>query len=201
LPINNRITGVILSGGKSIRMGENKPFIEIEGMPIISRIHTLFKGLFEEVIIVTNQKELYKMFDAKIYSDIFPSCGVAGGLYSGLFFSSFRYSFCVASDMPFLQKSVIEYLIKNIGDYDVVVPRTIDGLQPLHAVYSKNCLEPIKKIIDNKSYRIIDFYKKVRTKIIDEAKFISLDPRRESFININTPEELLKIKKKASFLR
>ena len=98
--------------------------------------------------------------------------------------------------MPFLKEPLIEYLIKNTEDYDVVVPRTKDGLQPLHAIYSKNCLEPIRKIIDDKSYRIIDFYKKMRIKIIDEAEFISLDPGRESFININTPEELVNIKQR-----
>jgi molybdopterin-guanine dinucleotide biosynthesis protein A len=182
-------------------MGQSKPFIEIEGVPIISRTHSLFERIFEEVIIVTNQKELYRMFGTKIYEDLLAYSGVAGGLYTGLFFSSFRYSFCVASDMPFLKESVIEYLIENIEDYDVVVPRTKDGLQPLHAVYSKNCLEPLRKIIEEKRHRIIDFYKKVRTKIIDEVEFISLDPRRESFININTPEELQHITKRVSILR
>jgi len=196
LAIKNRLTGIILSGGKSIRMGQNKPFIEIEGVPIISRTHSLFEKIFEEVIIVTNQKDLYRMFNAKIYEDLLANGGVAGGLYTGLFFSSFRYSFCVASDMPFLKEPVIEYLIKNTEDYDVVVPRTKDGLHPLHAIYSKNCLEPIRKIIEDKSYRIIDFYQKMRIKIIDEDEIISLDPRRESFININTPEELLQIKQR-----
>lgn len=196
MAIKNRLTGIILSGGKSIRMGQNKPFIEIEGVPIISRTHSLFEKIFEEVIIVTNQKDLYRMFNAKIYEDLLANGGVAGGLYTGLFFSSFRYSFCVASDMPFLKEPVIEYLIKNTEDYDVVVPRTKDGLHPLHAIYSKNCLEPIRKIIEDKSYRIIDFYQKMRIKIIDEDEIISLDPRRESFININTPEELLQIKQR-----
>jgi len=177
-------------------MGQSKPFIEIEGVPIISRTHSLFEKIFEEVIIVTNQKDLYRMFNAKIYEDLLANGGVAGGLYTGLFFSSFRYSFCVASDMPFLKEPVIEYLIKNTEDYDVVVPRTKDGLHPLHAIYSKNCLEPIRKIIEDKSYRIIDFYQKMRIKIIDEDEIISLDPRRESFININTPEELLQIKQR-----
>ena len=187
---------MILSGGKSIRMGQNKPFIEIEGVPIISRTHSLFEKIFEEVIIVTNQKDLYRMFNAKIYEDLLANGGVAGGLYTGLFFSSFRYSFCVASDMPFLKENVIEYLIKNTEDYDVVVPRTKDGLHPLHAIYSKNCLEPIRKIIEDKSYRIIDFYNKMRIKIIDEDEIISLDPKKESFININTPEELLQIRQR-----
>ena len=190
----NTITGIILSGGKSTRMGENKPFIKIEGMPIINRIHSLFQNMFEEVIIVTNEKELYSTLDAKIYNDLFPNGGVLGGLYTGLFFSSFLYSFCAASDMPFLKESVIEYLIKDIAGYDIIVPRTEDGLQPLHAVYSKNCLEPIKKTIEKKKHKVIDFYTMVRTKVIEEHEFIFLDPRRESFVNVNTPEELHLIK-------
>jgi molybdopterin-guanine dinucleotide biosynthesis protein A len=193
--MDHHLTGVILSGGKSIRMGENKAFIKIEGTPIIQRIQTLFERLFDEIIIVTHQKELFSNLDAKIYPDLIPNRGVLGGLYTGLFFSSFTFSFCVACDMPFLKESVIKYLIKNIGDSDVVVPKTKDGLQPLHAIYSKNCLEPIKKIIDLGKYKTVDFYPMVKVKIIDEHEFFSLDPMRESFINVNTPEELLLIKK------
>ena len=191
----NKITGIILSGGKSIRMGQNKPFIKIEGMTIINRIHSLFEKIFEEVIIVANEKELYSKFDARIYSDLFPGGGVLGGLYTGLFFSSFSYSFCAACDMPFLKESVIEYLMRDIAGYDVIVARTRDGLQPLHAFYSKNCLEPIKKTIEEKKHAIIDFYGVVRTKVIEEHEFISLDPMRESFVNVNTPEELLLIRR------
>ena len=187
------MTGIILSGGKSLRMGENKAFIEIEGAPIIQRIYTLFKELFHEVIIVTNQIELFKKFDSKIYSDLLPNKGALGGLYTGLFFSNFHYSFCVACDMPFLNKSLVQYLIKRIGDEDVIVPRTKDGLQPLHAIYSKNCLDPIKEIIEQGKFKIIDIYHRVQVNIIEEADFISLDPFRESFINVNTPKELLSI--------
>jgi len=189
----NSITGIILSGGKSTRMGENKAFIEIEGAPIVSRIHNLFKELFKEVVIVTNQQELFKNFDSKIYSDLLPNKGVLGGLYTGLFFSTFHYSFCVACDMPFIKKSLVQYIIKNIDGEDVVVPRTIDGLQPMHAVYSKNCLDPIKNIIEQGKYKIIDIYNRVNVKIIEEKYFISIDPFRESFVNVNTPEELRSI--------
>lgn len=192
----NNLSGVILSGGQSLRMGKNKAFIKIEGVPIITRIHALFEILFQEIIIVTNQKELFSNFDSKIYSDLHPKQGVLGGLYTGLFFSSFTYSFCVACDMPFLKESVIGYLIKDIKEYDVIVPRTKDGLQPLHAIYSKNCLEPIKKIVEQGKYKIIDFYPMVKVKVIEEEEFVSLDPMRESFINVNTPEELLLTKKR-----
>jgi molybdopterin-guanine dinucleotide biosynthesis protein A len=193
LESKNKITGIILSGGKSIRMGENKAFIEIEGVPIIHTIYTLFKDLFQEVIIVANQKELFSNFNSNIYSDLLPNKGALGGLYTGLFYSTFNYSFCVACDMPFIKISLVQYLIQRIKDEDVIVPRTKDGLQPLHAFYSKNCLDPIKKIIEQGKYKIIDFYSMVNVKIVEENDFVSLDPFMESFINVNTPEELLSV--------
>ncbi len=192
---NNKVTGVILCGGKSTRMGENKAFIQIEGVPIINRIHDLFRECFQEVIIVTNQKDLFSNFDSRIYSDLIPHKGALGGLYTGIFFSSFDHSFCVACDMPFMKKSLLQYLIDKIDDEDVIVPRTKDGLQPLHAIYSRNCLNPIRKSIDEGKSKIIDIYSQVRVKIVDEKDFFSFDPGRESFINVNTPQELLSIRR------
>jgi molybdopterin-guanine dinucleotide biosynthesis protein A len=189
----HNITGIILSGGKSLRMGQNKAFIEIEGVPIVNRISTLFKELFQEVIIVTNEKELFKDLDLKIYTDILPNKGALGGLYTGIYFSKFNYSFCVACDMPFINKSLVHYLAKKMAGEDVIVPRTIDGLQPLHALYSKNCLHPIKAVIDQGKYKIMDFYSMVKVRIVEEDEFISIDPSKGSFINVNTPDELITI--------
>ena len=197
----NDLTGIILSGGKSARMGKNKAFIEIEGTPIVDRIHGLFKNLFKEIIIVTNQKELFTNVDAKIYIDIFPNRGVLGGLYTGLFFSSFEHSFCVACDMPFLKRSVIEFLISKRSNFDVVVPMTKDGLEPLHAIYSKRCLEPIRRLLEQGRSKVIDLYAMVKVKTIEEHEFFAMDPKKESFINVNTPEDLLSIKKKSSLLK
>ena len=177
-------------------MGKNKAFVEIGGIPIIQRIHSLFKRLFEEIIIVTNERDLFANLDAMIYSDLIPNRGALGGLYTGLFYASFPHSFCVACDMPLLRSSLIEYLLSKIDDNDVVVPRTQDGLQPLHAIYSKNCLVPVKMLIDQGKYKIIDFYDRVRLRIIDEVEFHSLDPDRDSFLNINTPDELVLLERK-----
>jgi molybdopterin-guanine dinucleotide biosynthesis protein A len=186
----NPISGIILSGGQSIRMGQNKAFIKIDGVPIINRICDLFKKLFQETIIVTNQKEIFKDFDTKIYSDLIPNKGALGGLYTGIFFSTFYYSFCVACDMPFIKKSLVQYMINNIEDEDAIIPRTKDGLQPLHAIYSKKCLNPIKTTIEKGKFKITDFYELAKIKTLEENAFISLDPFRESFINVNTPKEL-----------
>jgi molybdopterin-guanine dinucleotide biosynthesis protein A len=195
LESKKKITGIILSGGKSIRMGENKAFIQIEGVPIVKRIYDLFTELFQEVIIVTNQKHLFSNFDSKIYSDLIPGKGALGGLYTGIFFSSFQHSFCVACDMPFIKKSLVQYLIEHIDEADVIVPRTKDGLQPLHAIYSKNCIDPMKRMIEEGKSKIIDIYNQVHVKIIDEKDFICFDPGRESFINVNTREELLLLRR------
>ena len=176
-------------------MGINKAFIQVEGVPIIKRIHDLFRELFQEVIIVTNEKDLFSNFDSKIYSDLIPGKGALGGLYTGIFFSSFYHSFCVACDMPFIKKSLVQYLVENMDDADVIVPRTKDGLQPLHAIYSKNCVDPIRNSIDEGKSKIIDIYCQVKVKIVDEKDFLCLDPGRESFINVNTPEELLSIRR------
>jgi molybdopterin-guanine dinucleotide biosynthesis protein A len=174
-------------------MGINKAFIEIDGVPIINRICDLFKELFQEVIIVTNGKDVFSDFGSKIYSDLIPDKGALGGLYTGLFFSTFYYSFCVACDMPFIKKSLVQFLIKSIEDEDVILPQTKDGLQPLHAIYSKKCLDPIKTTIDEGKLKIIDIYDRVKVKIVEENGFLSLDPLRESFINVNTPEELSRL--------
>jgi molybdopterin-guanine dinucleotide biosynthesis protein A len=189
------MSGIILSGGKSSRMGENKAFIEIDGVPIIQRILNLFKTLFSEILVVTNEVELFQHLGARIHRDLIPGQGSLGGLYTGIYYSSFPHAFCVACDMPFLKSSVIRYLIEKTKDHDVVVPRTEDGLQPLHAIYSKNCLNPIRKIMEQKHFKIIDIYPMVKVNIVTEEEFRHLDPARESFFNVNTPEELGLIKR------
>lgn len=189
-------TGVILSGGMSRRMGQDKAFIEIGGLPIIGRIQTVFSQLFDETIIIANDKAPYLALGSRVYRDLVPERGALGGLYTGLWFASFPYAFCVASDMPFLKESLIAFLMGRLQDEDVLVPRTADGLQPLHAFYSKHCLGAVKQVLDEGKLRILDFYDLVRTKEVGEAEFHDLDPDRESFINVNTPGELERIRRR-----
>ncbi|MGQ9510288.1 MAG: molybdenum cofactor guanylyltransferase [Thermodesulfobacteriota bacterium] len=188
------LTGIILSGGRSLRMGKNKAFIEIEGIPMIERTLNLFEKIFNEILIITNDKDhFHHLNKAKIYNDLIPFQGALGGLYTGLYYSTFEYSFCVGCDMPFLKEPLIKFLIKKIIDEDIIVPKTKDGLEPLHAIYSKRCLKAIKEIMDSGKTRIIDVYPLVKVKIVEEDEFIALDPERKSFLNINTPEDLNRI--------
>ena len=190
----HQMTGVILSGGKSLRMGEDKAFLKIEGVPIIRRISTLFNALFQETIIVTNREEFYEELGIRTFPDIIPNMGALGGLYTGLTCSTFYYVFCVACDMPFIKQSLVSYLIQEKEGYDVVVPRTKDGFEPLHAVYSKACIPPTRQLLVEGCYKILDLYPLVKVKTIECSEMARLDPKGESFINVNTPEELQRIR-------
>ena len=187
---------MILGGGKSIRMGQDKALIEVDGVPIILRVSAVLDRLFRETIIVANEKEPYAELNIPVYCDLVPGQGALGGLYTGLVYSTFPYSFCVACDMPFLNRALIEYLLTRIEQYDAVVPRTSDGLQPLHAIYSKNCVAPIRHLLDLEKTKIMDFYPLIRLGIVDEKEFLPLDPEKRSFTNVNTPEELLMLQAK-----
>jgi molybdopterin-guanine dinucleotide biosynthesis protein A len=198
-PTHNRqleISGIILAGGKSQRMGEDKAFIKIAEKPIIETIIDLFHKVFKETLIVTNRKDSYLYLKVGVYEDIFPEQGALGGLYTGLFRSNSFNSFVAACDMPFLNKRVINYVCQQADGYDVVVPRTEDGFQPLHALYSKRCLGPIETILMEKKTRIVDLYPLVRVRVVDFREFVSVDPEMQSFVNINTPEELNRLKNK-----
>jgi molybdopterin-guanine dinucleotide biosynthesis protein A len=187
------MTGIILTGGKNTRMGTNKAFLDITGERLIDRTVTIFKDLFGEIILSTNSPLDYLDHDAVIVTDIIKNKGALGGIYTGLFFASHEHAFVSACDMPFLNKSFIEYMIEHCGDNDIVVPKSPDGLQPLHAIYSRRCLPAIKRIIDRDQLKITGFYKGLKTLEIPEDVIKSYDPDGKMFINVNTREELERI--------
>jgi len=189
------ITGVILAGGKNIRIGENKAFLEIKGERIIDRTVKLFKGIFSQVILVTKTPLEYSYLDLEIILDLIPKSGSLIGIYTGLFYSSYAHSFVAACDMPFLNTKVIEYMINISRHYHVVIPHLPAGYHPLHALYSKRCMKFIEELIRKDNLKIIDFFKKVKVREIKSDEMNLLDPTMSAFLNINTPEDLEKIKR------
>jgi molybdopterin-guanine dinucleotide biosynthesis protein A len=183
------VTGVILAGGKSSRMGKNKALLDFGGRSIIEHTVDLFKSIFPEVLLVTNTPEEYKGLSVRIVTDIFPGKGSLGGVYTGLLYSSNEYSFIASCDMPFLKRGLIEFLMTLRDGYDVVVPRLKGGHEPLHAVYSKRCLKPIEEMIKRNDLRIIGFYQGVRAREVSEEELAPFNPGPSAFINVNTPEE------------
>ncbi|KPJ60996.1 MAG: hypothetical protein AMJ42_01275 [Deltaproteobacteria bacterium DG_8] len=188
------ITGVILAGGKNIRIGENKAFLEVQGQRIIDRTAKLFKGIFSQVILVTKTPLEYSYLDLEIIVDLIPKSGSLIGIYTGLFYSSYAHSFVTACDMPFLNRKLIEYMITISRHYDVVIPHLPDGYHPLHALYSKRCMKFIEELIREDNLKIIDFFNKVKVREVTSDEMNSLDPTMNAFLNINTLEDLEKVK-------
>ena len=188
------ITGVILAGGENIRMGENKAFLEIHGQRIIDKIAELFQEIFSQIILVTNTPLDYSYLDLEIVVDLIPKSGSLIGIYTGLFYSSHAHSFITACDMPFLNRKVIEYMITISRHYDVVIPHLNDGYHPLHAIYSKRCIKFIEELIREDNLKIIDFFNKVKVREVTSEEISTLDTAMKAFLNINTPEDLEKVK-------
>jgi molybdenum cofactor guanylyltransferase len=196
--MKKNVTGIILAGGKNTRMGKEKSFLKIENARLIDKILTIYREIFSEVLIVTNDPLSYTEFaDAVIVTDIYKDNGALGGIYTGLFFASCDYSFVAACDMPFLNKDLICYLIEQADKYDIVVPTLPEGFQPLHAIYSKNCLPAIKKLLLADKLKITGFYKEMRLLSIAKDKIKQFDKKEDIFLNINTPQEFKQIKLKS----
>jgi molybdopterin-guanine dinucleotide biosynthesis protein A len=189
-----KITGIILAGGKNLRMGQNKAFLEVGGERIIDRTRNLFLELFDEVLLVTNSLPDYLDLNLRMVADLYAGKGALGGIYAGLFHASCSHAFVAACDMPFLNKDLIRHLIGLCPGYDIVIPKTQDGLQPLHAIYSQKCLPFMEDLIQKDDLKIIDFFHRVKKREVSTEEILPFDPDLASFLNVNTPEELARIK-------
>jgi len=187
------MTGIILSGGENRRMAREKAFLKIGGIPLIERILSVFKGLFEEIIIVTDKPELYVSYDVILVGDLMKKKGPMAGIYSGLLNSRNNYSFVVACDMPYLKRSLISFMM-GFADFnnEIVAPRVKGVVEPLHTIYSKSCLTVIGKHLSNDNRRLRDLFEECKVRYIEEEEIAHIDPEMKSFININTPEEFNK---------
>jgi molybdenum cofactor guanylyltransferase len=185
------MTGIILAGGKNTRMGTNKAFLEIDGSRLIDKAINIYREIFSEIIIVTNDPLSYIEFtESTIVTDIYKGKGPLGGIYTGLFYSKNDYTFISACDMPYLNKDFIIYLTEEADKFDIVVPQLSEGFQPLHAIYSQNCLSHIKKLLIADKLKITSFYKDVRLLSIPEEKIKPFNQDGRLFLNVNTPEDL-----------
>lgn len=187
------MTGIVLAGGKSSRMGRNKAFLEWQGHPLIERSLQVLRPIFSEIIISTNNPELYEPYEVKTVQDIYVDQGPLGGLHACLGEAQNDYSFFVACDMPFLDPEVIRFLAELTGKESVIVPDVAGGLHPLHAFYHKNCLPIIEKKLKAKRLKLIEIYQECNVRYVREEEFRGFPEVRQTFSNINTPQEWLEI--------
>ena len=186
------MTGIVLAGGKSSRMGLNKAFIEFGGKRLIEATVERLAGLFPEVLIIANDLEPYANLGVRVIPDLIQNSGSLGGIYTGLSAAAHPKGFFVACDMPFLNPDLIALVVREAEGWDVVVPQVEGELQPMHAVYANSCLPFIKEAIDLRMLKIARFFPKVRVKIIEEPALRAVDPHLLGLMNVNTPLELEK---------
>ncbi len=188
-----RLSALVLAGGRNTRMGGlDKGRLPFQGVPLAVRAVRLLSGLFQEVILVTNNPEAYTELSgsALLTTDLFEGCGPLGGLHAGLLASSRPAALCLACDLPNLSAEFIrrqtELFLER--DCEVLLPRIRGEIEPLHAVYRKSLLGRIEGILnDGQGYSIRRLFPLARTEYLD------LEDKPEvlrMFTNINLPEDL-----------
>jgi molybdenum cofactor guanylyltransferase len=188
------ISCIALAGGKSTRLGRNKLFELIDGKTMFDRVISKLALFESEIIVVTSKtEEIPRDFNyskMNIVHDIFPGKGLLEGIYTGLVNSKTFYSLVVACDMPFLNYELLKYLVKRAEGFDLAAFNKGNKFEPLHAVYSRNCIFPLKRLIQSGDARIIELLKYIRFNNISQEVIDRIDPYHLSFINVNTEEEL-----------
>jgi molybdenum cofactor guanylyltransferase len=186
------VTGVLLAGGKSRRMGKDKRFLLVGGRQLYERSLAVLQSLFQDVRIVLAQDSPPLSSDVPVLRDVVPDCGTLGGIYTGLKEAATEHIFTVACDMPFLNPAVIRYLVSLKGPADIVIVRVNQGLQPTHAVYSRRCLPVFEEMVRTGRLKVQDIVGRplLKVRIVEEGELREIDPNGQSFLNVNTPADL-----------
>lgn len=191
LRVSRGLTGIVLAGGASQRMGRDKALLELDGVPLIGVVVERMAQVCAEVLVVAGDVRPYAGLGVRLVEDRFRGVGVLGGLHAGLEAASHELALAVGCDMPFLNLDLLRAFAGWAEGFDVAVLRSGDGeqVEPLHAAYRRTCLPAMEATIRAGRRRIISFFPHVRVRYVTSAEVASFDPDLRSFRNVNTPEE------------
>jgi len=192
--MSGNISGVILAGGAGKRFnGVIKSKIIIDGKNIISRIIEVYEQIFDEIIIVTNTPD--EFFEFKKYlitSDLITGSGPLGGIHAAMSIAANDAIFVAGGDMPFLNKHLINKQVEYFNEIqcDILIPRIGDLIEPLHGIYRRSVTGALEDYLNEGSnFAVRDFLKRT------DVKYLLLDDsekNRTSFLNINSPDDVIK---------
>ena len=189
------LTISIQAGGASSRMGEDKALKPFLGRPLIQRVIERLSPLADEIIVTTNRPSDYGFLDVRLISDLKPGRGALGGLYTAIASASHPLVAVVACDMPFASARLIEAMSRLIihAETDVVIAKSEEGYEPLHAVYRREtCLPAIESAINADQWKVIAWFPQVNVRVLTPEEVKAFDPDGLAFWNVNTPEEFAK---------
>ncbi len=186
------VTGVLLAGGKSRRMGEDKRFLLVGEGTLFERSLGVLRSVFQNVLVVIAQDSQELKSEIPVLRDLVPGCGSLGGLYTGLKQAVTPHVFVVACDMTFLDPATVRYFNEVKGDADVVMAKLLNGLQPMHALYHRRCLPVMESMIQARELKIqqLAAHRSLRVRLVMPVELSAIDPQGRSFYNVNTPSDL-----------
>ena len=186
------VTGVLLAGGKSRRMGEDKRYLVVGEQTLLERGLAVLSSIFQKVLVVIAQDSPPLGVDARVVRDLVPDCGSLGGLYTGLMQAATPCIFVVACDMPFLDPAVIAQFTSRRTTADIVMAKLAARLHPMHALYGKGCLTAMEQMILARQLKVQEMvsHASLRVRYVTEADLLTIDPSWRSFHNVNTPADL-----------
>lgn len=185
------MTGVILAGGPSRRMGTDKAFLTLGGKTLLERQIEAMRRIFPSLLISAHDVERYRGYGLAVVPDAYPLRASLVGIYSALQAAPDPWCFAVACDMPFVESGFILHLEGFARDVDAVVPRQRGNFEPLHAWYSKTCLGCLRRRLDAGEVRIHELFEgPLRTAIVDVEATPWSGRADEIFFNVNTPADL-----------
>jgi molybdopterin-guanine dinucleotide biosynthesis protein A len=191
------MTSIVLAGGRSLRLGQDKVVMIMAGQSLMQRVIARLAPLSSEVIVALSQRGEnpdLPFAEVKVVFDLYPGKGALGGIYTGLVSSASFHNFVVACDMPFLNIELLRYMIQLSPGFDVVVPSVGDNVEPLHAIYAKSCLEPIAELLRQGDLQISNLFNSVKVRYVGQGEIDRFDPEHLSFFNVNTKADLEKAK-------
>jgi molybdopterin-guanine dinucleotide biosynthesis protein A len=188
------ITGIILAGGKSSRMGFDKGMAELNGKKMVEWVIVALQSVCSHILIVSNTDH-YNQLGYPVYEDIYKNAGPVGGVYTGLMHSSTDYNLVVACDMPFINTNIFNLLLSFAGDYSIVVPSLNGRFEPLCAFYHKQTCHKMNDLLLQQTWKMQQVIRQFDYK---EIKLEDTQMELSVFANINTPDELKAVQMKPS---
>lgn len=202
--VSSPISAAVLTGGKSLRMGTDKALLEVGDQTILGRTLNVLGTLADDVLIV-GEREEYHAFSAPVVADAFPVTGPLGGIATALMHARNSHVIVVGCDMPFLSRDLLAAMARLPRDFDVLVPLRADRsgkrYEPLHAIYSVQCLSVIRSAIHSGDYRLQNLLDTLQVQAVDDTFIRRFDPDQRSYINVNTPLDLQQARKERGWKR
>ncbi|MFD1040044.1 molybdenum cofactor guanylyltransferase [Virgibacillus byunsanensis] len=183
------VCGVVLSGGKSSRMGKNKSLLTLQGKPVIERISSELQTCSSEVVVITNEPSLYSFLSLSLIKDRYLNKGPLAGIESALYHVEADVYVFAACDMPFASEKVYGCLLNYMKGYDAVVPIYNNRIHPLSGIYRRSALPFVQESLDKDELKVKQFLDKIRVKYVNDYSTIPKEIVTKHFFNMNFPEQ------------